>query len=271
MKVKKCILVSYIMIFIIFLCVDKAYADNNFDTREKESFEDIGENYFKKVKPEDIVIVEKNGIAYVKNQLLISALVGTDKKAIEDIVKEINADIVGYIELISDFQIEFREDKTLDELEQIANYIDSFSFVGSVTLNIVSNQKVKNYNLAIKTRDDISNCDKIEVENAIENNLIQKGLQNNYKEVIIRKDFAELVASYIEVKKRQIIEEIVKETTNKELSLILETEKFNNTDNESVIYAKVLGILSVGNNNFNSNADIIREQEYMTIYRLFQK
>ena len=72
------------------------------------------------------------------NQLLISALPGADKSIFEEIAEEVGADIVGYIALTNDYQFEFKEQKTLEEISEIAEYIDSYSFVSSVTLNIVS-------------------------------------------------------------------------------------------------------------------------------------
>lgn len=106
------------------------------DSPQCEPSDDLGEIYFKEVRKEDIMI--KDGIKYAKNQLLISCIPGTDKNDVKKLVDEIDADIVGYIELTADYQIEFRSDKTLDELSEIADYIDSHSFVLNVTLNLVS-------------------------------------------------------------------------------------------------------------------------------------
>lgn len=108
----------------------------NIDSPQPELSDDLGETYFKEVRKEDILI--KDGIKYAKNQLLISCIPGTDKNEVKKLVDEIDAEIVGYIELTADYQIEFRSDKTLDELSEIADYIDSHSFVLDVTLNLVS-------------------------------------------------------------------------------------------------------------------------------------
>lgn len=106
------------------------------DSPQPEPSDDLGDTYFKEVRKEDIMI--KDGIKYAKNQLLISCIPGTDKNEVKNVINEIDADIVGYIELTADYQIEFRSDKTLDELSEIADYIDSHSFVLDVTLNLVS-------------------------------------------------------------------------------------------------------------------------------------
>lgn len=113
--------------------------------RAKEPFEDIGENYYKEPKSEDIVFDEETGLQYVKNQILISAFKGVDKSIIEEIVEEVNAEIVGYIELTNDYQVEFKDNKTLNEMAKVADYIDSYSFISDVTLNIVTPLKHKDF------------------------------------------------------------------------------------------------------------------------------
>lgn len=120
----------------------KSYAEYIQDLEEDEpipepgEFDSIGEAYYKQPKEEDIIYDEESGFFYVKNQLLISAYMGLEKSVIEDIAEEIGAEIVGYIALTNDYQLEFREDKSIDDLVMIAEYIDSFSFVSCVTLNL---------------------------------------------------------------------------------------------------------------------------------------
>ena len=99
---------------------------------------DIGKMYDKEAKPEDIVTDEKTGRTYVKNQLLVSFTMGTpdDWEKMESICKEIDAEIVGYIELTSDFQIEFNHDMTYEELEELAKKLeDEYYFIIDVSLN----------------------------------------------------------------------------------------------------------------------------------------
>lgn len=93
--------------------------------------------FFKEPQPEDIVFDAEHGVSYVKNQLLISAELGAPEAEMQRIFDELGAEVVGFIELTNDYQIEFKTDKTLAELEAAANYIDSFSFVQGVTLNLI--------------------------------------------------------------------------------------------------------------------------------------
>lgn len=107
--------------------------------REKEPLEDIGESYYKEASSADVELDADSGLRYVKNQLLISCELGTPKEKVEKICKKYDAEIVGYLEITSDFQIEFKEDKTLKELEETAEELeDKYDFVRMVTLNLVS-------------------------------------------------------------------------------------------------------------------------------------
>ena len=109
--------------------------------REKEPLEDIGENYYKNVTMDDVAFDEETGIQYVKNQLLISCELDTPKELVQDVCNEIDAEIVGYIEVISDFQIEFTEDKTYEELEAMTIELpEKYDFIDAVFLNMVSEE-----------------------------------------------------------------------------------------------------------------------------------
>ncbi len=101
------------------------------------TFDDIGEAYHKPIASEDIVIDKDTGLQYAKNQLLVSCKVGTTKDDVKDIFDKLDADIVGYIELTGDFQIEFRKDMELSDLQYVADYLNSYPFVLNVTLNLV--------------------------------------------------------------------------------------------------------------------------------------
>lgn len=92
---------------------------------------------FKEPGEDDVVYDPESGISYVKNQLLISAALDAPEGEIERLCGELGAEIVGFIGLTNDYQIEFTEDKTLAELEAAADYLESFSFVQGVTLNYV--------------------------------------------------------------------------------------------------------------------------------------
>lgn len=106
--------------------------------REPEPLADIGEIYFKDIESEnDIVTDSESGMIYVRNQILVSALEGLDKDFFENVVADIGAHIVGYIELTNDYQIEFTQDRTKEELESYIQYLESLSFIESAGFNFV--------------------------------------------------------------------------------------------------------------------------------------
>ena len=107
-------------------------------TTSKDAYENFGDQnygYYKEAYDRDIVKDPETGYRYVMNQLLISCETGTPREKIENICKEINAEIVGYIPLSSDFQIEFKEGKSYKELKEEAERIKKYPFVLDVTFN----------------------------------------------------------------------------------------------------------------------------------------
>ena len=109
------------------------------EPEETEPLEDIGENYYKEVTEDDVVFDEETGIQYAKNQLLISCDIGVPKELVQDVCNEIGAEIVGYTEITSDFQIEFKEDKTFEELEAMMIELpEKYDFIRGASFNMVS-------------------------------------------------------------------------------------------------------------------------------------
>lgn len=101
----------------------------DFDPSDNNAVINIGELYFKKPSSNDILFDKESGILYVKNQLLISALPGLEKSIVSKISEDINAQIVGYIETTNDYQIEFKEDKSYDQLLDFQESLDDLSFL----------------------------------------------------------------------------------------------------------------------------------------------
>ena len=101
---------------------------------------DEDKNHIKEHTKDDIAQDEKTGTRYVKNQLLVSIKMGTPdaRKKMEDICKEIDAEIVGALETTKDYQIEFKHDMTYDELMKLGKELtDKYYFISDVSLNIV--------------------------------------------------------------------------------------------------------------------------------------
>ena len=109
------------------------------EPEETEPLEDIGENYSKEVTEDDVVFDEETGIQYAKTQLLISCDIGVPKELMQDVCNEIDAEIVGYLEITSDFQIEFKEEKTFEELEAMMIELpEKYDFIRGASFNMVS-------------------------------------------------------------------------------------------------------------------------------------
>lgn len=97
--------------------------------------------YFKEPELENIVYDEDHGVNYVKNQLLISTFPDTEKSKVVEMLNTGDygeVQIVGKIALTGDYQVEFSEDHSLSDMQEIADHYMAFPFVENVTLNIVS-------------------------------------------------------------------------------------------------------------------------------------
>lgn len=97
---------------------------------------------------DDRSIKKTDGTSYVDSQLLITAESGTPRSTIETLVNEKGAKIVGFIELSDDYQIEFDDSKTYEELNEIIDEISSLDYIYDVGLHkvyeIIANSSYKN-------------------------------------------------------------------------------------------------------------------------------
>jgi len=79
--------------------------DNNGDN--DADLIDIGQCYFKDLQSRDELNYDSNGFCFVRNQVLLTAGDGVSFNSVKALVNSMNAEIVGYIELTNDYQIEF--------------------------------------------------------------------------------------------------------------------------------------------------------------------
>lgn len=107
---------------------------------EDDDIIDIGEAYFKDITSEDDIVYVGDGIYCVKNQLLLTAANTVGFSEIALLANEYNAAIVGYIELTNDYQLEFNENVDVETIKGIINEIKIYSFIESVSLNIISQE-----------------------------------------------------------------------------------------------------------------------------------
>lgn len=97
----------------------------------------IGEVYCSPIDSEHIVEYD-NGIMYADNEILLVAEDGTSYATVENLAKEYNAEIVGWIEQTGDYQLKFSTTYTKDEIDNIASKIESKSYIESAYVNYIS-------------------------------------------------------------------------------------------------------------------------------------
>lgn len=128
-------------VMVKYLTGNTSTSSENTNNSQEDTFEDIGEAYFKEPEPENIVYDEEHGLSYVKNQLLISTSPDTERSKVVEMLSTGDygeVQIVGEIALTGDYQVEFSDDHSLSEMQEIADYYLVFPFVENVTLNIIS-------------------------------------------------------------------------------------------------------------------------------------
>lgn len=102
---------------------------------DDSDFIDIGEIYFKDITDNSEVANDGNGIDYVKNQFLLTACDGVSFDVVEDLAETYNGEIVGYIELTNDYQIEITQDVNSDYLYEVIDEVTALDYVEYASLN----------------------------------------------------------------------------------------------------------------------------------------
>lgn len=108
------------------------------EEREKEPLKDLTESYIKQTTEADIVFDKDEGIHYVKNQVMVGAYLGTPKEVMENLAEKIGAEIVGYVELIEDYQFEFMQPMSYSELMDVVAYLEGIPYVDYAELNLAA-------------------------------------------------------------------------------------------------------------------------------------
>lgn len=92
--------------------------------------------YFKDIQNDDEVAYDsENGVFFVRNQILLTASNNASFTDIYSLVGLYDAQIVGYINLTNDYQIEFNNDVTVDYLYQAINELRLNQFIEFASLN----------------------------------------------------------------------------------------------------------------------------------------
>lgn len=101
-----------------------------------DSTETAFEAYYQAVSDDDIIFERE--ACFVDSQVLLTAAEGVTQKQIEKLVKKQDGTVVGYISISNDYQIEFSDGKTYEELDAIISDWENNDKVEAASLNYAS-------------------------------------------------------------------------------------------------------------------------------------
>lgn len=130
-----------ILDFVMSIVKIKNYFINGGDVNgdiSDDSDENVGRIFYKDLSSKEDLIYDSEGNCYVKNQILLTARSGISFETVSNFAKQIDGKIVGYIELTNDYQIEFDDDMSAEELLSEINYLSAEPIIEYVSPNIVS-------------------------------------------------------------------------------------------------------------------------------------
>ena len=96
---------------------------------------DNTENYYSTPDSENVVVDDKTGEKYANNEILISAVEGSNFSDIEDIARSYNGKIVGYIEAFDEYQIRFDNNYSPAELSALIAELEQNDIIESASFN----------------------------------------------------------------------------------------------------------------------------------------
>lgn len=98
--------------------------------------------YCKKVTSENEIVYNTDGLSYVKNQILVMVDDSVSFQQMSDIAYDMNAEIVGYIDIVNKYQIEFKSDVNLEYLQNIMDKLYNKLPIEHISLNYFFNTQV---------------------------------------------------------------------------------------------------------------------------------
>ena len=93
--------------------------------------------YFKSITSKDEVIWKNEDIGYVHNQLIIMVNDSVSFEKMTEFVKEMNAEIVGFIDITNEYQVELKTNIDQFDLNSMVSELQQYQFVEYVSLNYV--------------------------------------------------------------------------------------------------------------------------------------
>lgn len=93
--------------------------------------------YYKEAVSEDDIAYDNDGERYFRNQIIIMASENAVYEDIENFSHTISADIVGYIELTNEYQLEFSYDVDFDFISDILQKIETNPLIYNASVNYI--------------------------------------------------------------------------------------------------------------------------------------
>lgn len=121
---------------VIFVAVNRKSSEENDSANKKYDENNIGEVYCASIDEKHIA-VNDNGTSYIDNEILVVAKDGVSKSDIEELAKENDAQIVGYIEQTGDYQLQFSKAMSENELDDVINELKKNDGIISADKNSV--------------------------------------------------------------------------------------------------------------------------------------
>ena len=131
---KKVICLLIISVFLALSITGCSGKSESFEIKYDEN--NVGEIYAAEIDPEHIAIGESE-IKYVDNEVLLVAQNEVSKNEIKALAKDIDAEIVGYIEQTGDYQLKFSQAMTEKEVVDLIADLNGNSLIGSASFNYV--------------------------------------------------------------------------------------------------------------------------------------
>lgn len=122
-------------IIVIILCFAKPKSNKNSVNPDSNNQTQTAENH----------INEENDILFLNNELLIKASNGATRDDIEHITSDFNGIIIGYIDELNQYQIQFNKEYTYEELTAIGEELSSFNEISSTEKNHVIQLELNSY------------------------------------------------------------------------------------------------------------------------------
>lgn len=97
-----------------------------------------GEITYYDTPDENIVQNDDNGMIYANNEILLSAAENASYQDIEALAEKYDAEIKGYIEVVGEYQLVLKEEKTEKELNEIIDRLRESELVEDASLNLFS-------------------------------------------------------------------------------------------------------------------------------------